>query len=659
MIHGRTGNSGIAVGKVFLKDAAPHPERREVSSTDDEMMRFEKVLEDVRTELRTSVSAADSKAADILEVQLMMLEDESLIESIKEKISGGMNAEYAVYESGNERAQTFEQMDDAYLCARASDMRDIADKIFFALIGHTDCDVPEYPCIYVAEDLTPEQIVKLDKSNILGIVTRKGSANSHTAILAGNYGIPYLFSADFDREKVAGTEYAALDAINGLFILSPDEETQRQLFSMKQNEEKSVLAAADYSGKVKVLANIAKPEDMDAVIAEGADGVGLYRTEFLYMNRNTLPDEEEQFIAYKTVLERMHGKDVTIRTMDIGADKKTGCIKQQDEENPALGKRAIRICLMDTELFRTQLRALLRAAVYGNEYIMYPMISSENEIDAIMEQVNIAASELDERHERYRIPPQGIMIETPAAAMISDILAEKVDFFSIGTNDLTQYTTALDRQAEGLERFYYPNHEAVFRLMELTVENAHKKGISVSICGEMGSDPQIIPRLYAMGIDELSMSPKKVRKAKSVLASMQQKEISSDDRTESIQMADGICAPVDGILVPMEEIRDEAFARGVLGKCIGIIPENGKIYAPCNGTVTMIAESFHAIGIHSDKGQDVLLHIGIDTVTLGGKGFHCNVRTGDTVTKGSLIMTADLELIKKAGLDTTVIIAVC
>lgn len=656
-LSGKCGNAGIAVGRIFLKPEPPRPVLKPIRDTDAEDARFSSALVKVRSDLTDAAKNADPKAAEILDAQAMMLDDQTLIGCIREKIAAGMNAEYAAAEAGNEQAEAFARMDDAYLKARSADMRDVAEKIVLALMGVRNTEAPDGPCIFIAEDLSPEQLSGLNKSDILGIVTRNGSANSHTSILAGNYGIPYLFGVDFDRARIAGTDYAALDTKDGILILSPDAQTQSRLYEKKRSEDSLLSFADSYCGRIKVFANIAKPEDTADVLDVGANGVGLFRTEFLYMNRSTLPDEEEQFNAYKTVLESMNGGDVVIRTMDIGADKKTDCLKQASEENPALGRRAIRICLEDTELFRTQLRALLRAAVYGNEYIMYPMITSPDEIDAINEQLRLAAGELSERQEAYRIPPQGIMIETPAAAMISDILAQKVDFFSIGTNDLTQYTIALDRQAKGLDRFYHPDHEAVMRLIALTVKNAHDKGIWVGVCGEMGGDPQIVPKLRDMGVDELSVSPRKVRAVKSLLSSLPENEPAAD--TDAGQDAfEEICAPADGVLVPMEQIPDEAFSGGALGKCFGVIPENGNIYAPCPGKITMIADTGHAIGIRSKEGSDVLIHVGINTVTLGGKGFSCHVGIGDTVRKGDLLMTADLAVIKKANLDPTVITAV-
>lgn len=659
VLRGKTGNRGTAVGRIYLKPETIRSEKRPVDDIGGETARFVNVLHQVRAALCKTAESADINAKDILEAQVLMLEDETFIESIRKKIEAGINADYAVFEAGNETADIFEAMPDAYLKARASDVRNIAEKLRLSLLGFENREVIDFPCIYVADELTPEEMTKLDKDCVLGIVTNRGSANSHTSILAGNYGIPYLYGVDFDRIKVGKAAEAALDADNGILTLDPDEEIKKKLRDRKKAEEAVLSAADSYSGKVKVYANIGGPEDVGEVLDNGADGIGLFRTEFLYMNRSTLPSEEEQFEAYKKVLEDMDGREVVIRTMDIGADKQTDCLRLPAEENPALGKRAIRICLEDTDLFRTQLRAILRAAVYGNPYIMYPMIASADEVDAAKEQVRIAAQELDDRQVKYRIPPQGIMIETPAAAVISDLLAEKADFFSIGTNDLCQYTTALDRQAEGMERFYHPNHEAVLRLMALTVKNAHEKGIWVGVCGEMGGDPEIMPRLCEMGVDELSMSPQKVRKAKAVLTSLLKEEVQTPDgrRTETGSAPETLGAPADGFLIPMEEIKDEVFSSGALGKCIGILPENGNIYAPCSGTVTMIAETLHAVGLRSDSGRDILIHVGIDTVTLGGKGFDCRVQVGDTVKADELIMTADLKYIEKAGLDPTVIVA--
>ncbi len=656
---GKVGNGGICVGKVFLMPEKTVPEKEKVKDKKTELERFEKALSDARSDLLDTAKESGGESANILEAQSMMLDDESFCEMIRIKIQSGINAEYAVFEAGQEKAKSFEAMSDDYMRARASDVRHAAEKLYLLLMGERNgIQVPDGSCIVVAEDLTPEQLVGMDKSKVLGLITRKGSANSHTSILAGNYGIPYLYGVGFDRTEVGKSELAALDAEDGIFILSPDSETQLRLNDKKRAAEAFLSAANEYSGKIKVCANISGPADVADAISAGADGIGLFRTEFLYMDRETLPDEEEQFTAYKSVLEGMNGGEVIIRTMDIGADKKTACIRLQDEENPALGKRAIRLCLEDTELFRTQLRAILRAAAYGKLSVMYPMITSAEEIDAIQEQLKIAAGELEERGKKYRIPSQGIMIETPAAALISDTLAEKVDFFSIGTNDLCQYTLALDRQAQGLERFYRPGHEAVLHLISLTVENAHKKGIKVGVCGEMGSDPEFIPMLADMGVDELSMSPKKIRKAKSKLAAHTEKVKAPAPDTDGYVGFEEIGAPADGTLVSMEEIPDEAFSSGVLGKCIGVIPDNGNIYAPCGGIVTMVAKTLHALGIRSDSGHDVLVHVGINTVTLDGKGFSCKVKVGDRVAKNDRIMTVDLDLIKDAGLDTTVITAV-
>ena len=655
ILIGRTANAGIAIGRIHLTEKPPLPEKKAIHSVQSERNRFDGALNEVKKNLKDSCRQVDAKASAILEAQLLMLEDETLIHEIESRIQGGINAEYAAYITGVEKASEFEKMDDDYLRARSADMRAVTRRIAHRLMGYAAPEMPKDPFILVADELTPEEMAHLDRSAVLGVVTRTGSASSHTSILAANYGIPCVFGVDFDRDAVSSAKYAALDAGTGEFILSPGEATQRRLRAKKQAEESALSSADHYSGPVKVYANIASPDDLRDVRENGASGIGLFRTEFLYMNRSTLPDEDEQFKVYQSVLEAMNGGEVVIRTMDIGADKQTACLPMEKEENPALGKRAIRICLDDTELFRTQLRALLRAAVYGNAFIMYPMISSEQELDEIHEQVRLAAAELEKRGEPYKIPPQGIMIETPAAAMLSDKLAKKADFFSIGTNDLTQYTIALDRQAKGLERFYNPRHEAVLRLMEKTVENAHRNNIWVGVCGEMSADPEIIPRLVRMGIDELSMSPFKVRRAKSVLSMLSDAETKKAPSSRSNDYEE-IAAPADGLLIPMESIADEAFASGVMGTCVGVMPSSDEVYAPCGGTVTMIADTLHAVGIHSDGGNDVLVHVGINTVSLGGKGFDCRVSVGDHVTKGELILRADFDFIRSSGLDPTVIV---
>lgn len=512
---------GISIGPIYTIKKKPKVHKENISNVETEIKRLETAIEEVKTQLLALAGNTDDPGAEIFAVHEMFLEDEEFVSAMKDMITNDkVNAEYAAFETGNTYADMFAAMDDEYMSARAGDIKDVAGRVCEKLMGYSRDMVLNAPSILVTDELMPGDLTSADKENILGVVTTKGSTTAHAAILLRTYGIPSIFNTDLSgMEIIKDGDIAILDAKENLFIIDADNETicEYKNKSEKEKEEKEALSLLKdlpdetKSGqKIKLFANIGKPEDLSVVLENGAKGIGLFRSEFLYMNRATLPSEEEQFIAYKTVLEGMNGGDVVIRTMDIGADKKVDCMNLPAEENPALGKRAIRICLEDTELFRTQLRALLRASVYGKLFIMYPMITSVQEIKDIKEQVNIAAKELDERGERYSIPKQGIMIETPAAAIASDILAKEVDFFSIGTNDLTQYTLALDRQGQGLDRFYDPVHPAILRLIKMTVDNAHANGIWTGICGELGSNLELTKQFVQWKVDELSMTPTKI-----------------------------------------------------------------------------------------------------------------------------------------------------
>ena len=465
--------------------------------------------------------------AEIVQIQLFMLEDEDYQESIEEKITSQyMNAEYAVWETGEEFAEIFATMDNDYMKERSSDVKDITKRIVSHLCNVGSTDTLTEPVILVADDLSPSETVVLDKSKILAFVTVHGATNSHTAILARTMNIPALIGVDMDLSTLASGMEAAVDGFAEEFIVEPDGESRSGLLTRIEEEKKQKELLRELKGKenitlsgkkINLYANIGCTEDLKYVKENDAGGIGLFRSEFLYIGKDHLPGEEEQFRIYKKAAEEMDGKKVIIRTLDIGADKQAEYLNLGKEENPAMGYRAIRICLTRKDIFKTQLRALYRAAVYGNISIMYPMIISTEEVEAIQKISAEVKQELQEENIPYKDVEEGIMIETPAAAMISDELAKMVDFFSIGTNDLTQYTLAIDRQNEKLDAFYNPHHKAVLKFIRLVVENAHKEGKWVGICGELGADTELTETFIEMGVDELSVAPGAVLKLRQII----------------------------------------------------------------------------------------------------------------------------------------------
>ena len=428
-----------------------------------------------------------------------------------------VNAEYAVAVTGDNFAEMFASMDDDYMQARSADVRDISNRLVQNLSGNAPVDMNDMePSIIVADDLSPSETVQMDKDKILGFVTVHGSTNSHTAILARMMNIPALIGVPMDLDAMQNGMQAVVDGFEGMFIVEPSEKVCEQTKAhMAEEAEKQQLLqqmkgqeTVTKDGKhVHLYANIGSVSDIASVLDNDAEGVGLFRSEFLYLGKTDFPTEEEQFAAYKQALQLMAGKKVIIRTLDIGADKQVDYFNLGEEENPAMGYRAIRICLKQPEIFKTQLRALLRAAVYGNLSVMYPMITSTEEVEQIFAVVEEVRAELEAAEIPYKMPEQGVMIETPAAVMISDELAQMVDFFSIGTNDLTQYTLAIDRQNQSLDSFFDAHHIAVLRMINQTIQNAHKAGIWCGICGELGADSDLTELFLAMGIDELSVSP--------------------------------------------------------------------------------------------------------------------------------------------------------
>lgn len=513
--------NGIAIGKIlFYSNEKKQVIRKQVSDVEAEIQRFEEARNEAEKQLNILYEKALKEVgeadAQIFEVHGMMLEDGGYNDSVCSLIrTKSVNAEYAVAQTRDSFSAMFANMEDEYFRARAIDVKDISERVISILIGiNTDSSIEEEPVIIVADDLTPSETIQMDKEKLLAFVTRHGSSNSHTAILARSMNIPALIDVDIQKEWNGKT--GIVDGCNGIFIVDPKEDVLKEYEQKRKEVQKSKEFLSRLKGKenktksgqkINLYANIGNVSELDAVLKNDAGGIGLFRSEFLYLEKDHFPTEDEQFIVYRQVAETMAGKKVIIRTLDIGADKQVDYFDLAKEENPALGYRAIRICLARPEIFKTQLRALFRASVYGNLAIMYPMIISMEELWKIKEIIKGVKEELDAEKVPYKEPEQGIMIETPAAAVISDILAKEVDFFSIGTNDLTQYTLAIDRQNEKMDAFYNPHHEAVLRLIEMVVKNAHSAGIWAGICGELGADVTLTEWFLKMGVDELSVSP--------------------------------------------------------------------------------------------------------------------------------------------------------
>ena len=519
-----TGKSifkGIAIGKILFYQKGEQPVKRvKIEDTAEQIKRYEdaraKAAEQLQGLYEKALKEVGEANAAVFEVHQMMLEDDDYIDSVVNIIeTQQVNAEFAVATTGDNFAKMFAEMEDDYFKARAADVKDISERMVNILSGNESGGaIGDEPVIVVAEDLAPSETVQMDKEKLFAFVTRLGSANSHTAILARTMNIPALIEVDIKEEW--NGKMAVVDGYTGTFYIDPDEETLKKMQEKKEEDIKARELLQELKGKeditvdgkhIKLYANIGGVKDVTSVLANDAAGIGLFRSEFLYLEADNYPNEEAQFQAYKTVAENMAGKKVIVRTLDIGADKQVDYFNLDHEENPAMGYRAIRICLDRRDIFRTQLRALLRASAYGNIGIMYPMIISVDEVKEIKKIVESIKAELTEKGIEYGEVEQGIMIETPAAVMISDLLAEEVDFFSIGTNDLTQYTLAIDRQNSKLDNIYDSHHPAVLRMIQKTIENGHKAGCWVGICGELGADMTLTETFLKMGIDELSVSP--------------------------------------------------------------------------------------------------------------------------------------------------------
>ena len=532
-LSGKSVYKGIAVGNVVVLEKKDHMVmRRKTEDTEEEIQRFNVAVEQTKEQLQKlynkAVKEVGEANAAIFEVHQMMLEDEDYVDAILSMIRTEMvNAEYAVAVTGDNFSEMFAGMDDDYMKARAADVKDISNRLAGNLLGRQEMVMEDMGAsVIVADDLSPSETVQIDKNKVLAFVTVHGSTNSHTAILARMMNIPALIGVPMDLEQIHTGMKAVVDGFQGEVIFEPsvdicqqaekqiaEEKEKNRLLQMMKGKETETLDGK----KINLYANIGSVSDVGYVLENDAGGIGLFRSEFLYLGRDDFPTEEEQFQAYKQVVQTMAGKKVIIRTLDIGADKQVDYFNLGKEDNPAMGYRAIRICLKQPDIFKIQLRALLRASVFGNLSIMYPMITSAEEVKEIYAIVDEVKKEFDSAQIPYRIPEQGIMIETPAAVMISDELAEMVDFFSIGTNDLTQYTLAIDRQNEKLDDFYNPHHKAILKMIRIVVKNAHKAGKWAGICGELGADPLLTEEFVKMGVDELSVAQSMVLKLRKII----------------------------------------------------------------------------------------------------------------------------------------------
>lgn len=536
----------IAIGKIhYYSKEKQVVQRNRVDDIEAELQRYEAAKEKVLGQLHELYEKARKEAGEdsaaVFDVYAMILEGDQFNASIRSAIeSQNLNAEYAVAVAGDDLAKMFETMDDEYFRARSADIRDLSERLISILQGDSVKSAPGVGAVILAaKDLTPSETVQMDKSRLLGFVTEFGSSNSHTAILARTMNVPALMGIPVD-EHLEG-RIAIIDGVNAALILDPDEETLEYYQEKKRENKRRRELLQELKGKedvtldgkhIRLYANIGSVEDTAEALANDAAGIGLFRSEFLYLGKSDYPTEEEQFQAYRTVVQNMAGRKVIIRTLDIGADKQADYFHLDHEDNPAMGYRAIRICLDREEIFRIQLRAILRASAYGNVGIMYPMIISVDEVRRCKEILNEMRGELENREFPVGEIEQGIMIETPAAVMISDLLAEEVDFFSIGTNDLTQYTLAIDRQNAKLDPIYDSHHPAVLRMIRMTVENGHKGGCWVGICGELGADTTLTGEFLRMGIDELSVTPASVLPIRKIIRESTNQYRSSSGKAE-------------------------------------------------------------------------------------------------------------------------------
>ena len=603
----------------------------------------------------------NAKKGDIYETVLAILSDEAFTSKVEAGIKENrLAAGMSIKKAADDITESFNQMESDYLRARKDDIEGAANKLISII--NNEKAAPAEVSAFVSDMISPAELISADDKLIGALLTTNGSPNSHAAILAGNLGIPYLYGNSEAVEEAKKSKFIIIDSEHGTVITDPDDKTlketqirMQQAADMRAKHIADTLDETAMSCRTKVYANISSPNDIEALLSSNADGVGLFRTEFLFIDRDSAPDEDEQFCAYKATLEAMGDKPVVIRTIDIGSDKNAPWFTQTREPNPALGLRGVRVSLENDELFHTQIRALLRASVYGNLKVMFPMIASGWEIDEIINKIKAAALELDRDGIACKDFEIGIMVETPAAAVCARELAKKVSFFSIGTNDLAQYTLAIDREANGLDRYFNPHHEAIYKLIELTVDGAHKEGVSTCLCGQLGADSEAIDRLIEIELASLSVPIAKINETKR-LVGLAEKRLADAANIAPTANDNYVVAAADGEIIPMQEIPDEVFSQGTLGSCFGIMPSDGNIYAPIAGVISNIADSKHAITITADDGITILVHVGIGTVKLNGAPFSLHVQEGMRVEQNQLIIEADLAAINQAGLSPMVII---
>ena len=647
----RAAQPGFAAAAAFWIKPAIQADERTAGTPEDET----RALEEAAKRVKAGFENAAGTSAEIIQAETDMLFDDAFLGEIKRRVLHGEDALHAVRQVTRELADRFDKSESGYIRGRAEDLRGTGKKLCEALLGR-ETEYPSVPFIMAGEELSPIDITSAPEGLLAGIVSRYGSASSHASVMAGNRGIPYLYGEALDEKCVRDGEMLILNGEDGTAVASPDSETLRTALERARAErEKAAAAPADGAEcPVKILCNIGGTEELDQVLRCGADGIGLVRTEFLFLKRDTAPNEEEQYRIYREIAEKMKGKEAVIRTADIGSDKTVKWLSQPEEKNPQLGSRGLRLSLQHPDVFRVQLRALLRAAVHGELKIMFPMITAERELDEIEKQLSLAEEELKQAGQTYRVPVWGIMVETPAAALIAEKLAARAGFFSVGTNDLTQYTLALDREAKGLDAYYAPCHDAVFALIGAAAAAGHKKGIPTTVCGELAGNPDAVERLIALGVDELSVSPGKAERVRALACRAAKAGIKKEDaKTNAVR--ESIGAPADGRTVKQEDIPDDAFAGGVLGKCMGILPENGNVYAPVSGRIASLSPDGHAVTFESDDGRKLLVHTGIDTVNMNGEGFRPLVKTGDRVKKGEKVLEFDRQLVRSRGFSDMVI----
>lgn len=647
----RTAQEGIAAAPAFRTESS------RTVKTDADAPNAEKQLRQAVSRLREELTDAAQKASgnskDIIEAQVLLLDDPELAGAAFELIRSGLGAAEAVEKAGKALADELSANRSGYIRSRAEDVNGLTAELL-RILGSGSGKTLDTPSVLVAEELSPAYFSRLDRSLIRGIVTVKGSEVSHLSILAGSCGIPYVFGS---AEAIADIGDGDRLIIDGAALITDpsDEEYQAALkkAELSANKPSEPREPAE-SCTTGVFANAAGIDDICDAVGHGADGIGLFRTELLFLDRTDEPSEEEQFGIYKKAAELTGGRETVIRTMDIGSDKKAAWLPLPDEINPALGCRGVRVSLENRGVFKKQLRAVMRAGVYGNIKLLVPMIASVWEVDEVSRLISECEEELSREGIPFRVPVLGVMIETPAAVMIADELAEKVGYFSIGTNDLTQYSLAADREAEGLDRYFDPCHESVLRMVGMVCRAARAHGVKVTVCGALAGNEKAVRRLIEEGVDCLSVPVGKLGRTRAAAASAE-RELKKEKTKHETELV----APADGGLIAMENIPDPAFSSGSLGKCIGVMPENGLIYSPCGGTVTSVAETKHAFTVETENGESILVHVGIDTVKLNGKGFEMKAAAGDTVSAGQLVMQADLDVIRDAGLSPVVIVVRC